>query len=114
MLIEGTLEIQSNTYLTADSITVASSGTLIVGTSSSPVSDVTIYLNHAMGYNHVTGTGTSTTSGKLTSYGTTYMYGQEKTSWTLLNQDCDACSTIHVDECDNWSIGDRIVVVTTG
>ena len=114
ILIEGTLRIQSNTHITADRIEVASTGKLIVGTSNSPVSNVVIYLNHAMGYNHLTDTGTPAASGQLMSYGETYIYGQDKTSWTLLNTDCDSCSQIHVDECTNWSIGDRIVVVTTG
>merc|ERR1719216_557626 len=67
ILIEGTLRISSNTHLTADRIEVATTGSLLVGTSSSPVSDVTIYLNHAMGYNHVTDSGTDTSSGQLMS-----------------------------------------------
>eukprot|EP01084_Bolivina_argentea_P243509 408211_1 len=114
IMIEGTLRITSNTYLTADRIEVSSTGTLIIGTSLSPVTDITIYLNHNMGYNHVTESGTSTSSGQIMSYGTTYMYGEDKTSWTLLNQDCDQCNVISVNECNNWSIGDTIIIVTTG
>ena len=75
VLIEGTLRIQSNTYLSANRIEVATTVQLLVGTASNPVSDVTIYLNHQMGYHHVTYSGSDTDAGQLMSYGITKMYG---------------------------------------
>ena len=48
------------------------------------------------------------------SYGSTFIHGQEKTYWTLLNADCASCNIIWVNECNNWSIGDTLVIVTTG
>ena len=93
---------------------MATTGQLLVGTATNPVSDVTIYLNHNMGYNHVTESGSDTDDGQLMSYGITKMYGTAKTSWTLLNDDCDQCQVLSVDECNGWSIGDHLVVTTTG
>ncbi len=109
MVVEGTLRIESGTYLAADRIEVASTGSLIVGTASSPASDVTIFLQHAAGQKNV-----DTPYGKLLSYGVTSMLGAAKTSWTLLNEDCDGCSVLSVDECSGWSVGDRLAVTTTG
>ena len=114
VLIEGTLRIQSNTYLSANRIEVATTGQLLVGTASDPVSDVSIYLSHQMGYNHVTGSGSDTDAGQLMSYGITKMNGTAKTSWTLLNDDCDQCSTLSVNECSGWSICDRLAIALPG
>ena len=48
------------------------------------------------------------------SYGSTFIYEQEKASWALLNNDCNECDIISVNKCNNWSIGDTLVIVTTG
>ena len=109
IMINGILRIQSNTYLSADRIEVATTGQLLVGTASNPVSDVTIYLKHEMA-----GADRATEDGQLMSYGITTMYGTPKTSWTLLNEDCDKCTVLSVEECAGWVVGDQLAIAPTG
>ena len=53
-------------------------------------------------------------SGHLLSYGTTRVYGERKTSWSLLTQDTPAGATsLHVAECDGWRVGDEISIAPT-
>ena len=53
--------------------------------------------------------------GQLLSFGgQVAVHGVPRTPWTLLAADCDACSTLHVDECDGWEAGDRLAIAPTG
>jgi hypothetical protein len=54
------------------------------------------------------------TDGELTSSGQVYIYGESKTSWTSLSEECDRCSGIVVQECRGWKAGDLIVLVGIG
>ena len=128
--IKGTLHIGSNVHLTADRIQVDPTGIFKIGTDEkNPALNVVITLNNdKIIYNHARwptgkkksidndpGTAPTQPQGKLMSFGKTFIYGEPKTSWTLLNKDCGkGCSVIYVDECVNWRVGDAIVIAPTG
>ena len=128
--IKGTLNIGSNVHLTADRIQVDPTGIFKIGTDEThPASNVVITLNNdKIIYNHVTwptdkkalidthpDTAPTQPQGQLMSFGKTFIYGEPKTSWTLLNKDCgNGCSVIYVDECVNWRVDDAIVIAPTG
>ena len=116
--VEGTLQILSHVYVHTAFILVAKSGSLLVGSEASPASNVTLYLDHHDCYWMQDGTAAKSRClerGQLTSYGTTRIFGAPKTSWSWLAAEATASATsIQVERCDGWEVGDWIVLGPTG
>jgi len=91
--------MSSHSKLHTPLLRVYEGGILHVGTERHPAVDVEIDLMN---------------EGHLISDGKVFIYGEAKTSWTTLSEECDHCKTISVKACDGWRIGDQIVVVGTG
>ena len=117
--VSGTLHIESPAHLTAASIYVAGTGALHVGSEARPATQVTIELSHSdcapLETSEPNAWSDCLSDGTLVSVGEVHIHGAPKTSWTQLNADCAAgCASLSVDECDGWSVGERIVVAATG
>ena len=111
--ISGQLIVKSNTRVRAAGMFVDATGTLTIGTPEEPVRDVHIYLNHQPCTD--INSDACKRQGALWSEGTLDIHGTPKTPWTLLQTDAPAgSSTLQVSACDNWSVGDRVVVSATG
>jgi len=115
--IDGKLIILSGTQLTAERIVVNPSGSFLVGTENNPASNVRITLLQddctyvPRPYDHYD---TCLDKGTFESRGVTKIYGQPKEPWALLTADCSFCSTITVDRCTGWKVGDDITIAPTG
>ena len=120
--VEGTFVVQSDTRIETKRILVLETGTVVVGNETTPARNVTIHLHHdncqdnypielethywdqdSSSARACLQDGTILVNGNWTSH------GLPKTTWTLLTQDADA-SELVVEQCDGWSVGDRIVV----
>jgi hypothetical protein len=100
-VVDGTLEIADGSTLSIGNDTelqISATGVLQVGFHDNPARDVEINL----------------ANGRLMSSGEVYIFGVQKTSWTLLAQPCDHCQAITVQECHSWEIGDTLVLVGNG
>jgi hypothetical protein len=102
ILVQGTLNILSHTYIHTNRIEVPAGGFINVGTSASPAQNVTFYLNHSNCDHLVTNRETWATdpaassclkNGELEVYGSFIVHGVPRTSWTELTADCH--STVH-------------------
>jgi len=115
--VDGVLIIESGTHLTADRILVNKGGTFLVGTEENPATNVRITLLQddctyvPRPYEHYD---SCLDKGTFESRGITKIYGQPKEAWALLTKDCSFCSTITVDRCDGWKVGDEITIAPTG
>ena len=111
IVIEGVAYVANNTLLRAATIRVAPTGMLIIGTPGAPAVNVTLYLDHSLcADDDMTCLG----YGTLTSAGEVQIHGLSRTPWALLVADCNECSTLQIDGCNGWQVGDRIVVSSTG
>jgi len=99
VVVRGTLRLLSGARLRTSALRVEESGRLLVGSYNYPASDVEIDLQR---------------QGQLLSAGRVYIYGEEKTSWTTVDQTCDHCETLVVNECNGWKVDDNIVLVGSG
>jgi len=115
--VDGTLTILSGTQLTADRILINKGGSFLVGSEENPASDVTINLLQddctwvPRPYDKYY---SCLDKGTFESRGITKIFGKPKDSWASLIADCSFCSTISVDRCEGWKIGDEITIAPTG
>jgi len=97
--VDGTLIVQSNAYIETETIYVTPRGSVQIGTEASPVSNVTIYLNHEDCETMVTDRELNQGAygsdlydclekGQIKVEGSWHSYGVPKTAWTLLMSDC--------------------------
>merc|ERR1719483_90107 len=113
IIVHGFLEIGDDTYIDCESFIISSTGALQIGTSDFPAKNVTIFMHHA-DCQDLDDPADCLLDGQFISSGQVDIHGLPVTSWSLLNRDCDRCSTLFVDECDGWESGDEIVITTTG
>ncbi|CAD7953699.1 unnamed protein product [Amoebophrya sp. A120] len=118
--VDGYLELVSNTQIEARRIHVSSSGKFVAGVDKNPVlgvENVRIILHHDFcGFDPHPRPDNCLQSGELMSEGgIVRLYGRPKTSWSLLIEDSPQwAKTMTVLACDNWQVGDSIVVAATG
>ncbi|GMH60201.1 hypothetical protein TL16_g02995 [Triparma laevis f. inornata] len=118
ILSGGTLNVNSNVTITTNWITVDEGGNLNIGTSSNPVTNVNIFLNHDPCVNFIPQSDTRAVrtdaclqNGQLTSQGSTSIYGASVTPWSLLTLNANTGdSQITVDSCQNWRPGGELVI----
>ncbi|KAL3916919.1 MAG: hypothetical protein SGPRY_006617 [Prymnesium sp.] len=112
--IFGTLRVLSGARVEVRRITVEASGSLLVGTLTSPARDVLIHLQHDKCF-WTPFNGDCTQDGKLISHGTVRLYGEPLTPWTQLQADAHVgADQIVVAACDGWREGDPIAIAPTG
>ena len=110
--VDGTFIVESNTYIETETIYVTAHGSVQIGTEASPVSNVTIYLNHTNCESMVTDTDREGGSyenyglssclerGQIKVEGSWKSYGTPRTAWTLLIEDCVNTGESTVDSHD--------------
>jgi len=113
--VDGIATVANGTRIDARLVLVGPTGTLEVGTPERPADQVVFYLRHDGCETELPSSPRAcASSGRLISSGTLRVHGVRKAAWSLLTADCDSCGVLHVQECNGWSAGDRIVVAATG
>ena len=115
--VEGKLIVRSNVYIRTAFVHVEQQGQFLVGSAAQPVRNVTIYLDHfdCQWIEEGDELTACLRRGQLVSYGTTRIHGLSKTSWSWLAAEASSGATsIQVEDCSGWEVGDWIVLGPTG